>query len=151
VNLNLEKISKQDWSIMSQAAHAYSFGLERSNDMDRVSYALVTRKSDDELCCYSTIIEIDKDSAYMQHGGNFEAAKGTTMTLRGYLLMVNYLRETYKNVSTRVYNKNISMLKLSMAVGFVIVGCEVNKNGSLYLVLDLENCLPEEKNKDENE
>lgn len=137
MSLNFELVSKEDWRKMSQAAHKYSFGNTRSADMDRIDYALVIKK-DDELCCYATIIEIDKESAYMQHGGNFRPAEGSVITLRGYLMMLNYLKENYKHVSTRIFNKNKAMLKLAWAGGFTIVGCEVNKVGELYLVLDLE-------------
>lgn len=142
-SLNLDVLSPQDWAKISESVHKFSFGTERTPDFDRISYALLVRK-DEELAAYSTIIELDKDSCYMQHGGNFPEVKGGPLTLRSYLMMVNYIREKYKFVSTRIWNRNRAMLKLAWAAGFVITGCEVNRSGDLYLVLDLEQkiCAP---------
>lgn len=137
MSLTLEKLSPKDWSLLSESVHKYSFGVDRLPEMDRVSYALLVKK-DTELAGYSTVIELDKESAYMQHGGNFPETEKKVLTLRTYLMMVNYLKENYKNVSTRILNSNRSMLKLAWAGGFIITGCEVNKTGQLFLVLDLE-------------
>lgn len=137
MNLHLEVLSKEDWAKISESAHLYSFGAERPSEMDRISYALLVRK-DTELACYATIIELDAESAYMQHGGNFPEVHGSPLTLRGYLMMTNYMKEKYKNVSTRIWNKNKAMLKLAWAAGFTVVGCELNKTGNLYLVLDMQ-------------
>lgn len=136
-SLNLEILSPSQWAEISESVHKYSFGLERPKDFDRISYALLVKK-DQELAGYATIVELDAESAYMQHGGNFPSTEKTPLTLRTYVMMVNYLKEKYKNVSTRVWNKNKGMLKLAWAGGFVVTGCEVNKSGQLYLVLDLE-------------
>lgn len=135
--LSLDILSPTEWATISESVHKYSFGLDRPKDFDRISYALLVKK-DQEMACYATVVELDGESAYMQHGGNFPSTEKTTLTLRAYIMMVNYLREKYKNVSTRIWNKNKSMLKLAWAGGFVITGCEVNKIGQLYLVLDLE-------------
>lgn len=136
-SLSLEILSPKDWATISENVHKYSFGTERQPDFDRISYALLVKK-DDELAAYATVIELDKESCYMQHGGNFPEVKYGPLTLRSYLMMVNYLRERYKNVSTRVWNRNRAMLKLTWAGGFTVTGCEVNRSGQLYLVLDLE-------------
>lgn len=137
MTLSLEKVSKEDWALISKGAHGYSFGVDRDPSFDRISYALIVKK-DDELAAFCTVIEIDGESAYMQHGGNFKPIEGTTLTLRAYMMFVNYLAENYKIVSTRVWNKNKAMLKISWAAGFVVVGCEISKAGDLYLNLDLD-------------
>lgn len=130
--MTLDLLSKSDWAIMSENVHRYSFGIERKSDMDRITYALVVRKGE-ELCCYCTIIELDKESVYMQHGGNFKESEGTVMTLRGYLMMMDYLKKAYKTISTRVLNKNHPMMKLAMAADMDPTGLETN-DGDVFLV-----------------
>lgn len=137
MSLSLEKLSQDEWALLSSSVHKYSFGIDRPPDMDRIDFALLVKK-DDELSGYATVIELDKDSVYMQHGGNFEASSGNVLTVRTYLMMVNYLKEHYKNISTRIYNKNKAMLKLAWAGGFTITGLESNRKGEIFLVLDLE-------------
>jgi hypothetical protein len=141
VTLFLDKICKEDWAKISPSVHNYSFGTTRAADMDRISYALLIKKStniDEELCSYATIIELDGESAYMQHGGNFKDATGSVLTLRSYLMILNYLKENYKHVSTRIWNKNRAMLKLAWAGGFMITGLDVHKNGNIFLIHELE-------------
>jgi L-amino acid N-acyltransferase YncA len=139
MSLSLERLTKEEWAALSQSAHKYSFGTDRSPEMDRIDFALVVRETErDVLTGYMTVIELDQESAYIQHGGNFHHSDRNILTLRSYMMMCNFMKEKYKNVSTRVWNKNKAMLKISWAAGFTVVGCEVGKNKELYLVLDLE-------------
>lgn len=137
MSLTLDKLSPAEWAEMSKAVHKHSFCLDRDPSMDRIDYALIVRK-DDELSAYTTIIELDGESVYMQHGGNFQASSGTVLTLRSYLMMINYLKESYKNISTRIWNKNRAMKKLAWAAGFIETGIESNKLGEQFLIYYLE-------------
>lgn len=136
--LSISKLSRSEWSGLSENVHKYSFGVERPPDMDRIDYALVVRKDEEELCGYATIIELDAESAYMQHGGNFEASRGSTLTLKTYLSIIEFLSRNYKNVSTRIFNQNRAMIKLALTAGFLICGVDVSREGKVYLVLELE-------------
>lgn len=137
MTFTLDVLPKEDWAVLSKSAHEYSFNEAREPDMDRIDYAIVV-KADQELACYATIIELDKESAYMQHGGSFPAVEKNVGTVRGYVMMINYLKEHYKNVSTKIWNKNKAMLKLSMAAGFEVIGVGVHKDGCIFLQMDLD-------------
>jgi hypothetical protein len=133
VNLKLETLSRKQWSNLSSKAHLACFGLERDEDMDRIDFALFVH-NDKEPCCYATVIEIDKESVYMQHGGALPSIGKTVHVFRGYSMMIGHLKQNYKNISTKVLNKNYPMIKMAMAVGLDIVGIEMN-DGEIFLGL----------------
>jgi hypothetical protein len=139
MSLELKKLSPDEWAYLSESALKYSFGKDWPKEKNRVSYALIVEdNTSGDIMCYSTLIELDSESVYMQHGGNFPTAKGSVLTTRGYLMMVNYLRENYKSVSTRIWNKNKAMLKLAWAGGFVIQGLDLAQDKSIMLIHELE-------------
>lgn len=135
--LEVQRLTPEQWSEISEKALNFSFAFDYPREKNRIALALVVKnKSTDELCGYSTIVEFDSESAYMQHGGNFPPIRGTTLTLKAYLLMVDYLRAHYKFISTRICNRNVPMLKLALAAGFLITGTQLDSHGDLYLVLE---------------
>lgn len=111
MNLYLEKVLPEKWAEVSQVTHRLSFGYERTPDMDRIDYALVVT-NDNEPCCYATIIELDKESVYMQHGGAFPNVQKQVYTVKGYFMFINWLKEQYHSISTRILNTNVPMMKL---------------------------------------
>lgn len=121
---------------MSENAHKYSFGIVRGSSNDRIDFALCAREGED-FCGYATVIELDSESAYMQHGGNLEPSRGNVKTFRAYTMIIDHLKSNYKNVSTRIFNKNTAMIKLAFKVGFLVTGTDTSKNGQVYLTLDL--------------
>ena len=129
--LRLEQLNPGDWRQISANAHWASFGRPRSPDFDRIDYSLFVHDGA-RPCAYATLIEIDQESVYMQHGGAFPGTSKTTLTMRSYIMMTNWLKERYKTISTQISNLNIPMLKMAMAVGFVISGTELNE-GELFL------------------
>jgi hypothetical protein len=133
VNLHLEKLLPDAWKNVTREAHMISFGIDRDPDMDRIDYALFVR-NDSDPCCYSTIIEIDKLSVYMQHGGAMPNVAKGVYTVRGYLMMINWLKENYSTISTRILNTNIPMIKCAMAAGLLVNGVEIN-DGETFLSL----------------
>ena len=133
MNLYLQKITPDMWKLMSSTTHKVSFGEDRDPEMDRIDYALVVN-NDKEPCGYCTIIEIDKNSAYMQHGGAFPSVEKNVYTVKCYFMFINWLKEHYSCISTRILNQNIPMIKLAMAAGLRISGTELN-DGDLFLSL----------------
>jgi RimJ/RimL family protein N-acetyltransferase len=121
VNIFLQKVEPEEWKTMSSMTHKVSFGSDRDSDHDRIDFALVAY-NDEGPFGYCTVIEIDKNSAYMQHGGAFPNIEKSIYVSRCYALFVNWLRERYSVISTRILNQNVPMLKLAMAVGFRING-----------------------------
>ena len=140
MSLRVEKLSPEEWAILSENAIKYSFGWDTwPKERFRVSYALIVKDDEtDEIYCYSTIVEMDSETAFMQHGGNSPTAKGNIKTTRGYLMMLNYLRELYKTIQTTIWNKNKPMLKLAWAGDFVIKGVITDKLGDILLLHEID-------------
>jgi len=135
--LEVMRLSSEQWSEISENTLRFSFDFDFPRDKNRIAFALLVRNKETlEPMGYSTMVEFDSESVYMQHGGNFPTIRGTSLTLKTYLSMVDYLKENYKFISTRVCNKNIPMLKLAFAGGFLVTGTQLDTYGDLYLVLE---------------
>lgn len=133
MNLFLNKLDPEEWKKMSPLAHQISFGRDRDPEMDRIDYVLLVN-NDREPCCYATIIELDKESVYMQHGGSFPSVAKGVYTVKGYFMFLNWLKERYETISTRILNTNIAMLKLAFAAGLIVNGMDMSEG---YIFLNL--------------
>lgn len=138
VELEMVKLDANAWGKISECTLKYSFNYDYPESKNRTDFALITKKKNEDLpVAFSTVVEIDSDTAYMQHGGNFPPIKGTTYTLRAYNLMVEHLKENYKHIITRILNKNKPMLKLALNAGFIITGVQTNHFGEVFLIHEL--------------
>lgn len=121
--MHVEKVSIENWGLLSEDAHKIAFGEVRPKSMDTYDFVLVCF-DDKNILGYATIIEMDKETAYMQHGGAMPGTKGTTKTRLVYHKIIEWIRSNYKRISTRIENKNIGMLKLAMSEGLLVNGCD---------------------------
>jgi hypothetical protein len=133
MNLYLDRITPKEWNEMSEMAHQLSFGVSRSPDMNRIDFALIV-KNDKELCTWGTFCENDKNSVYMQHGGMMPSISNSIYSIRAYMMIINYVKELYDNLATRIYVENEPMIKMSWKAGFKIVGTDICDN-KMYLTL----------------
>lgn len=131
----IERISLEEFNLIGEDIHMGTFGVERPKEMNTFDYALIVR-NETSLLAYATIIEHDKESVYMQHGGAFTEAKGTAAVARAYYMMINWLKERYRNAFTQVLNLNVPMLKLAMSAGFIITGVNVYADGMWLQLLN---------------
>jgi hypothetical protein len=129
------KIPAIDWRELSKQAHFVTFG-EYREGIDRVDYALLCMW-DGATGGYVTVKEMDKDTAYIQHGGVFPDFQKSIYAFGGFVKLLKVLKSDYKRVWTRVVNTNIPMIKLALSQGFVITGCTFVCN-KLYLEMNLE-------------
>lgn len=127
----VEKISKEQWTGLSEYAHRICFNEVMNASDDRIDYALlvIDDKTEDTIC-YVTVREHDHESVYWQYGGSFD--KGSFKSFHGYMAMVKWTLERYTRISTYIENKNTVMLKFAMAVGYLITGVRTYK-GSVLL------------------
>lgn len=133
--MRVEQIGRPEWSKISQSALFVSFGEVFHPDFNRIDYALVCC-DDDNIYSYATVIEMNSESVYMQHGGAMPNIQGTIAVKRCYSAILEWLKLRYKLISTRIKNTNLAMLKLAMSEGLLIVGCDFQKEG-IFLNLNL--------------
>lgn len=134
MNIYVQKVLPYEWQNISAITHKVSFGQERSPEMDRIDYALVAFNDEKEPVGYCTIIEIDKNSIYMQHGGAFPNIAKSVWTVKTYFMFLNWLKDDYKSITTRTWNENLPMLKLAMSAGLRINGTHFD-DGELFVNL----------------
>ena len=130
----LHKVDIEAWNDIAEKAYLSVFNSDRPTAMNTFDYALFVTDDDDKPVCYTTCLEFDSESIYMQHGGAFPEAQKTVKTARGYHLMIAFLREHYKQATTRILNINRPMLRLADSAGFVINGVDVHGE-AIYLHL----------------
>lgn len=136
----------EEWKKIAFNAHLACFGEERDADTNTYDYVLCSFKDDPEktICGYIGILEQDKHSAYLQHGGAFPTMEGTALTMRSYKMAVNYLKERYNILFCTILNTNISMLKMALNVGFKIIGVDYDQQKNA-VVLRLANYIYKEQ------
>ena len=121
-----EKIPNHLWD--ANAAHLVTFGENRPQSLNSFHFVLGAVDGDNQLAGYCTCIELDKESLYLQHGGVLPNYAKSIYVLKSYGVCVEWCLQNYKRVSTKVQNTNISMLKLAMQMGFLIVGTSTFKD-----------------------
>jgi hypothetical protein len=126
--MEVRAFSKDEWRKVSKEIHRYAFNEIIDDDLETISLALMAMK-DETPQAYCTLIDMDKYTCYMQHGGALPAAKGTINVAKGYVKMVEWVKNKYPRITTRIRNDNVSMIKLALGVGFKIVGVEVYEDG----------------------
>lgn len=117
------------------------FKEERDPDFDRYDYAIICNNEKRDILAYATILEHDARSAYMQHGGTFST--NGLITVKSYMLIIDWLKKKYPILTTRIFNTNVPMLKLALQAGFLIHGVEYypdnnNFKGGVLLCLHME-------------
>lgn len=119
----MEKLGKEKWSYVSEAAHQAVFGELLKSEYDRVDFGLLAIDAEkDEPIGYLTARETDAESVYLKYGGSFPPIKGTRNSLPAYLALLNWLKVRYKRITTYVENTNVVYLKMAMHAGFRVIG-----------------------------
>jgi hypothetical protein len=137
--IEIIKITADEWNEISEETMEYAFDESCwGPQMNRVSYAILAQDDKSKVPYgFATIVELDAQTGYIQHGGTFPSSKGSAMGGRGFLKIIEHLRHRYYHVQMRVKNTNIAMLKLCLKAGFVTSGIQMDKFGVLYLIEDL--------------
>lgn len=134
--MRVEKVSYMEWNKLAEAAHKIAFGEERPAWMNTFDFAIVCFE-DEKILSYATIIEMDKNTAYMQHGGAMPSTKGSTRSYLTYEKTIEFLKANYRRITTRIQNTNIPMLKFAMKQGLLIHGVDYYP-GEIFLHLRWE-------------
>lgn len=134
--MRVEQVGRPEWNKLSTNALYVSFGKEFPADFNRIDYALICC-DDENIYSFATVIELNAEAVYMQHGGAMPNIQGTIQVKRCYNAVINWLKLRYKKISTRILNTNLAMLKLAMSEGLRVVGCDFS-DGEIFLNLNLE-------------
>ena len=131
----LFKISAQEWEAYETHAHRAVFAETLPPGTQRIDFALlVVDEATDKPVAYMTLRELDSANIYMKHGGSFDLIRGTGASLSCYKVMLEWLEQRYKNLTTLVENTNIVYLKMAMSQGFRVIGIR-NFQGTILLEL----------------
>jgi len=137
MSVEVQKLSSEEWKKYSTQAHVICFNQERDPSMDRIDFCLLNIK-DRMPMNYCTVRELDSESVYWQHGGAFPNSKGTVHAYQSYLRNAKWcFSNGYKRITTYIQNTNLSMLKIALKVGFLVIGTRTFK-GDIMLELLLE-------------
>lgn len=136
MNIEIERIEKDDWKKLSEKAHLIVFAENKPAEMDRLDYALVA-KMGTNLLGYVTCRETDANSIYWQFGGAFPGTKSSSLSFACYLRLVWWTKQHYARVTTLIENTNVVYLKMALKIGFRVIGIK-NFNGRIYLEHTME-------------
>lgn len=130
-----EKIPNEKWD--ATAAHVVTFGENRPSSLNTFHFILGAIDEENQVAGYSTCIEMDSETLYLQHGGILPNYAKSVHVLNAYGKCILWCREHYSRVTTKIENKNMRMLKLAMHMGFLVVGTSTFKD-KIFLDLLLE-------------
>ncbi len=131
--MEIVRVLKEHWKHLSESAHAVSFNEFRPNDLDRIDFALIAEDEKTlEPLCYAVCREHDSRTIYVQFGGAFHGAKGTSMSFGSFIKGLDYLKARYERITMRIANDNKVMIKFAQKADFLIVGIN-NYNGMVLL------------------
>ena len=128
--------SGQEWLNYSESAHLICFNQTGRGAIERCDLALMVVDGETPLM-YATIKEHDTLSAHLSFGGAFPSCKGTSLSVKAYDLIMDYLKKNYKYVTMFIKNTNTPMLKFGLRAGFIITGIDYRFN-EIYLIHVLE-------------
>jgi len=132
--INLNFYTKDEWQEYSKQFHALVFNNSDFSDIENIDFACVVFDKDTAIG-FSTMRVLDKYHVYMQYGGTLDKSNYTN--LKGYLKLIEALKDNFLNITTLIENNNKSMIKLAMKAGFEIIGIRYKK-GSIYLEHSIE-------------
>lgn len=122
---------KSEWDKYAEKAHLICFKSHYENKYNKYDFAIIVESDSGEILSYTTIVDISEDECYMKHGGAFPSSKGTTASFATYLETLGYLKSKYKKITTLIENKNHTMIKFAMKVGFNATGIRYYDNSIL--------------------
>lgn len=134
--VTVEKILPQHWYKLAELAHTICFGEFRPESLNKHHF-IMGAFLNKEIMGYTTCLEMDSETVYLQHGGAFPNYEKTIHVMQAYQAMLNDLSLNYKRVWTRIKNTNKPMLRIALKVGFLITGI-YQFGGDTLVELELE-------------
>src|SRR5271166_1470713 len=119
------QVSPEEWkSAASRLAHSMVFGQQLYNE--RIDYALVAARGE-EFVGYVTVKENDADNVYWQFGGVIPHFQKSIVVSKALKELLDWQKQHSKRILSYVENSNLSMLRLFLSSGFLIVGTRTSQ------------------------
>lgn len=123
MNLSASIETKEYWDHFVMDASEDLFGelfpKEVYKDYD---FVVLIQNEDKEHVCYSTIKEVDAETAYLNFGGTFSKFRGKGLTRECFNKIVGILKSKYPRLGMTCRTQNTPMVKLGLGEGFMIIG-----------------------------
>ena len=115
--------------------HLTIFGTVKSSKDFRYDGGYAAQKEDGSLFGYLLFKELSDTEVELMYGGVEKDLRGFA-TLKVYKRFLNLMFEKYTSIVTSVWNKNLPMIKIYLALGFEIVGTKILENNNLLLIFN---------------
>lgn len=128
--MRVEKISKDQWALLSKNSNAAVFGEQVNPSSERIDFAYILLM-EESMKGFASCQERDADSVHIQYGGialPFQHKKIASKTMH---LLLHKLAEQYKRVTMLVENTNVPMLRLALSHGIYPIGIRTYKGSVL--------------------
>ena len=120
--IEVERISKADWAAMASAAHLICFSEKLPAEAERVDFVILATESKKTPLGYFSCKEVSDTWVYVQYGGAFPSALGSSLSYKAYVKGIDWLRQRYSCATTLIENTNVVMLKIALKMGWKIIG-----------------------------
>lgn len=121
---------------MSSDAFRLVFKGSHDPELDRISFALLAVDEDTKQTVgYLTAREMNAEDLCWEYGGAFPDKANTPAVYHAYMFFARYCQTRFKRIFQVVENTNHRYLKLSMKLGFNIVGVRHVKGDTLVEML----------------
>lgn len=133
-SITVSRIEPDEWkNRFSEDIHKLVFKEIKPAFADRISYALLLTYQE-EVIGYLTVRETDHETVYWQFGGLLSRFRRGMLGSRCFEAALEWQKAHSKRVMMYVQNTNLSMLKLALGYGFLVIGTRTFRE---FLMCDL--------------
>lgn len=130
------KINKEDLSDkFLEDLHYSVFDYQLPASYFRYDLCMVVKNDEGELVTYALIKELTSDTVELAWGGTSKEFRGIP-TFKATNLIIEECFKHYENVSFQTWNKNHSMIKVGLSLGFDIIGIRQSQEANVFLLFN---------------
>lgn len=134
--MKIMALNPDEWRGMSADAFRLVFKGACDPQIDRINFALLAVDEDaKQTIGYLTAREMNAEDLCWEYGGCFPEYANTPAVYHAYMFFARYCQTRYKRLFQVVENTNHRYLKLSLKLGFNIVGVRHVKGVTLVEML----------------
>lgn len=134
--ISARAITKKEWDVFGETLHQSVFNWFRSRDDDKCDYAIIIEK-DSHVAGFITVRELGVKRAHLLFGGVIPSFRGTLNTVLTYSTILDNLAKCYDTCTTCIENTNNDMLRISLKLGYKIIGIKTI-DGCSFVELEMD-------------